>query len=116
MRFGLALVQATGAHPSRQTGPAVLLPVPVVHRRQGRVALVDGQHRSFGEHVQLAVGNDGRDFDDAVGLGVQAGHFQVDPNQVVGDMVSLGYEGKEEKNQFNRIPAVVRRQPAHGAS
>ena len=62
----------------------MLLLVPVVHRRQRRVALVDGQHRPLGENSELAVGHDGRDFDDAVGLGIQTGHFQINPDQVIG--------------------------------
>ena len=41
------------------------------------------QHRAFGEGVEIAVGNDDGDFDDAVGFRHQTGHFHVDPDEVV---------------------------------
>ena len=84
LQFGLALIRRAGADPRDQTGFAVLFLVPVVHRCQHCVILVDGQHRPFSQDVELAVGHDGRDFNDAVGLRVQTGHLQINPDQVVG--------------------------------
>jgi len=43
----------------------------------------DGQFRAFRQDVELAIGHHGGNFQDAIGLRVQPGHFQVDPNQAV---------------------------------
>ena len=55
--------------------------VPRVHAGQHRVALVDDPHRRFGDGVELAVGDDQRDFDDPVAVGLEPGHFEVDPDE-----------------------------------
>ena len=42
-------------------------------------------NREYGplrELVEVLVGNDGRDFDDGIGGRIEAGHLQVDPDQV----------------------------------
>ncbi|MCY1241048.1 hypothetical protein D9M68_790170 [compost metagenome] len=57
--------------------------VPVVHAIEHGIALVDHQHRAFSQDIELGVGNDDRNFDDAVGVRLQAGHFHVQPDQVV---------------------------------
>ncbi|MNT59645.1 hypothetical protein D3C72_1971740 [compost metagenome] len=58
--------------------------VPLVHCGQRFVALVHDQHRRFGDHVQLTVGDHHRDFDDAVGVWFQPGHFHVQPDEMLG--------------------------------
>ncbi len=63
---------------------AVLLAVPVVHRGEHRLALVHGEHRTFGEHRQMFVGYDRGNFDDEVGVRLQAGHLKIDPNKILG--------------------------------
>ena len=44
---------------------------------------MDGEHGAFGEDVEVGVGDYGGDFDNHVGIGIEAGHFQIDPDQVV---------------------------------
>ena len=47
------------------------------------VGLVHHQHRALGDHVELRIGDQHRDLDDAVGVGHEAGHLHVDPDEVV---------------------------------
>ena len=70
-------------HPREQTGRAMLLLVPVVHPREHLLGLMDRNDRTFGNDGQLLVGHDRGDFDDDIGIGLQARHFQVDPDQMV---------------------------------
>ena len=44
----------------------MLIAIPIVHRRQHLFALMDGEYRTFGEHIQVLVGYDRRDLDDQV--------------------------------------------------
>ena len=53
------------------------------HRGQCVVVGVDDDVNAVAEDVQLRVGHQHRDFDEQVGLEVQAGHFAVDPHQFV---------------------------------
>ena len=39
--------------------------------------------RTFGENVQRFVGDDRGDLENRIAIGVQTGHFQVDPDQVL---------------------------------
>ena len=39
------------------------------------------QLRAFCQQVQLAIGDDGGDLQDAIAVGIQPGHFEIDPNQ-----------------------------------
>ena len=57
--------------------------IPLVHRVQYLVGLMDGDDRSLRQYLQPGIGYHGCDFDDLICLRVQAGHFQVDPDQVV---------------------------------
>nr|GEU28358.1 ornithine carbamoyltransferase, chloroplastic [Tanacetum cinerariifolium] len=66
-----------------QARAAVGALVPGVHAVQHFIALVNHQHRAFGQHVQVHVGDDHGHFDDAVGVRLEAGHFHVDPDQNV---------------------------------
>ena len=59
----------------------MLAPVPVVHRVEHGVRLVDGEHRPFGQRVQMLVRDDGGDLDDVIAVGLQSRHLQVDPDQ-----------------------------------
>ena len=43
-----------------------------------------GDDRPFGEHGEVFVGYDRRDLDDEIRIGLQARHFQIDPNEIVG--------------------------------
>jgi len=66
----------------KQTGGTVGRSIPVVHCVQHGVGLVDRDDRAFGDDLQLRIGHDRRDFDDAVPVRVEARHLQVDPNEV----------------------------------
>src|SRR4051794_31352859 len=44
---------------------------------------MDRKHRAFDLDVQLRVGHDDRDLDDAVSVRIKAGHLEVDPDQVL---------------------------------
>jgi len=66
-----------------QTALAVRALVPFVHAVQQRIALVQHQHWTLGTAFQLGSGDDDGDLDDAVDLGVQAGHLAVKPDQVL---------------------------------
>ena len=68
----------------------MLLLVPIVHRGQDLRYLVDGEHRTLGEHVELPVGDDRGDLQDRVAHRIEAGHLEVDPHQVVGRLGHLG--------------------------
>jgi hypothetical protein len=67
----------------------VLTAIPVVHGVQHLVRLVDGEHRAFRQRVQVAVGDDGGDLDDVIRVGLQARHFQIDPDQA--ERISFGH-------------------------
>src|SRR5260370_6350543 len=42
------------------------------------------EHRTFGKHAEVFVGYDRRDLDDEIGLRLESGHFQIDPNEIFG--------------------------------
>ena len=84
LRFGRRRVDLAFTYALGQAALAMGAGVPLVHSGQRFVALVNGDHRAFGQHVQLAVGDDGGHLDDHVALRLQASHFQVDPDQVIG--------------------------------
>jgi hypothetical protein len=42
-----------------------------------------GDHRALRDHIQVAVGDDHGDLDDAVAVGIEAGHFHVQPDEVI---------------------------------
>ena len=48
----------------------------------GMRTMADREDRPFGEHVQLLVRHDRGDFQDGIVVRIQAGHFQIDPDQV----------------------------------
>ena len=77
-------VDIAGEDPGGETGTAVLPAVPIVHCVERRLALANGQHRAFRKHIEVFVGYDRGDLDDEIGLGLQPGHFKIDPNQIFG--------------------------------
>ncbi|AAW75461.1 predicted GTPases [Xanthomonas oryzae pv. oryzae KACC 10331] len=83
LRFGLRMGDLAVEHALPKTRTAVLIAVPLVHRFQGFQRMRDGQFRPLGKHVQLRIGHDGGDLDNRIAIGIQAGHFQIDPDQSV---------------------------------
>ena len=49
-----------------KAGLRVMLGVPVVHRVEERLRAFDGDFRAFGDDVELGIGDECGDFDDAV--------------------------------------------------
>src|SRR5690242_9073023 len=66
-----------------QAGAAVLVAVPAVHGFEPVQLVADRKHRPFGQNVEILVGDDGGDLQDGIGIRVEAGHLQIDPDQVV---------------------------------
>ncbi len=62
----------------------MLIAIPIVHGAEYGLALVYRENRAFGEHVEVFVGYDRRNLDDEIGLRFEAGHFQIDPNEILG--------------------------------
>tara|TARA_R100000005_G_scaffold79178_1_gene46318 strand:+ start:5661 stop:6173 length:513 start_codon:yes stop_codon:yes gene_type:complete len=81
-RFRRGGVDATVANAFHEAGARVVGGVPLVHLRQHRIGLMHGDHRPFGKGVQFTVGDNRRHLNDHVPLRVQAGHFQIYPDQV----------------------------------
>ena len=48
------------------------------------IGLVDREVRPLGDDIQVAVRDDRRNLDDVVRVGLQARHFQIDPDEVIG--------------------------------
>jgi hypothetical protein len=65
-----------------QARAAVRALVPGIHFVQGFIRLVNGKHRTFGQHVQVHIGDDHGHFDNPVGVRLQAGHFHINPHQI----------------------------------
>ena len=78
--------------------------IPLVHASQHRLALVHRQHGAFGDDIEVGVGDDGGDFDNAISVRVQAGHFQVDPDQAIGithySLLASGFSDQVFQNRF----------------
>ena len=55
----------------------------VDHSVQRLVGGVDDDVEAFAEDIELGVGHQHRDFDEQVGLQVEAGHLTVDPHEFV---------------------------------
>ncbi len=73
-----------GLDPLNQTGTGMVHRIPLVHGTKYGIVLVDGDDRPLGQAGQLAVSDDGGDFDDRIALRVQPGHFHVHPDEIVG--------------------------------
>ena len=43
----------------------------------------DREHRAFGQFDELGVGDDGGDFQNGVGIRVETGHLEIEPDQSV---------------------------------
>ena len=83
LHLGIDGAERAAPHAIGQARLAVGPPVPIVHEREHRLGLVDGDDRPLGNHVQLAIGDDRRNLDDVVEIRVQARHLEVDPDEIV---------------------------------
>src|SRR5258708_26876672 len=62
----------------------MLIAIPIVHRLEHGRALMHREDRAFSQHSEVFVGYDRRDLDDEIGLRLETGHFQMDPNEIFG--------------------------------
>jgi ribosome biogenesis GTPase len=62
----------------------MLIAIPVIHCIEHRLALMHREYRAFCKHVQVFVGYDRRNLYDEIGLRLEAGHFEIDPNEIFG--------------------------------
>ena len=83
-RFGCGGADGALTAALQQSAFAVMLTVPVVKGVEEFGRLLNGDDRPFGEDVELGVGDEGSDFEDVVALAVEAGHFEVNPDEVIG--------------------------------
>ena len=64
-----------------KAGLGVVFRVPVVHRVEERLRSLDGDFWAFGDDVELGIGDECGDFDDAVLASVESGHLAVYPDE-----------------------------------
>ena len=83
-RFRLRLRAGAGQHPFGEPRAAVLLGVPLVHRREDAGGLANRDLRPVRQHPERRIGDDGGDLDDLLGIGIETGHLQIDPDEVGG--------------------------------
>ncbi len=57
--------------------------IPLVHTVKQCITLMHHQHRAFGALLQPGAGHYHGDFNDALGLGVEPGHFAIQPDQIL---------------------------------
>ena len=81
--FGFSGVDVAVFDSLREAGLTVLAGAPFVHGVEHVVWLVNGDGGAFGDGVELRVGDEGGDFDNYVVIGIEACHFQVNPNKIV---------------------------------
>ena len=60
----------------------MLSAIPIIHGGENCLALMHCEHRPLGKHLEVFVGYDRRNFDDEIGFRFEAGHFQIDPNEI----------------------------------
>ena len=80
--FHVGFGQLRFAHALGQPRAAVGGSVPCVHAVEQFVALVDDINFGLRQDVQIGVGDNHGDFDDAFALGVKPGHFHIEPAEV----------------------------------
>ena len=57
--------------------------IPLIHPCENRIWLMNCENGPFCQDVELAVSDNGGDFDNIVVIGVETGHLQVNPDQVM---------------------------------
>ena len=87
-RFERALFRARHrvvavAHALDEAGSAMRALVPFVHGVQHSGRLVNRDHGPFGDDVEIHVGDDGGHLDDHVGVGLEARHLEIYPDEIV---------------------------------
>lgn len=82
---------AGGANATGEARFAVVFGVPFVHGVEDSIGLVDDDIGPFGELIEFAVGYEDGDFEDMAGVGIEAGHFHVDPDEWGERLVGRGH-------------------------
>ena len=81
--FHFGFGQPRFAYALRQPRATVGGGVPFVHAVEQFVALVDDINFGLRQDVQIGVGDNHGDFDNAFAFGVKPGHFHIEPAEVV---------------------------------
>src|SRR6185312_6903476 len=89
-RFHVVFRQRRRLHLVDEARLAVRRRVPRVHAREDRVALMDDPRGTFGHGLEVDVGDDHRDLEDAVGIGLEPCHLEVDPDEACGVLGHVG--------------------------
>ena len=84
LRFHLRVSQGRGFHTVDQAAFAVRALVPVVHAVEHAGRLIHHQRGRFGDDLELRGGYHDGDLENPVDFRVEAAHFHVDPDEVVG--------------------------------
>ncbi len=61
----------------------MLFGIPFIHTRQNSVRLMNRNDWAFCQNIQVAVSDNCGNFDNIVVIGIETGHFQVNPDQVM---------------------------------
>ena len=77
---GFGLVDLARFHALDEPRATVVSLVPFVHGVECCVALLDREHGAFGDKVEVFVGDDRRNLDDAIARGQQPCHLEVNPD------------------------------------
>ena len=75
----------------------MLVTIPVVHGFEALQRLRDRKLGTLRQNVQLRIGDQRGDFKNRIGVRIEAGHLQVNPNQVI----AIGNHGQ------NTVPALL---------
>jgi hypothetical protein len=94
--FGLLDADPAGSYSLDQPGLPVLARIPFVHTDEDAVGLANGDDRTGSDFLQVSVRHDGRNLDNPVRRRIQAGHLEVDPDQVG---CGIGYCGCRRAHQ-----------------
>lgn len=81
--LGLGVLDEDGrsANLIRQPTFPMVFRTPFVHGEQNRVRLMDDEIGTFSDHLEVAIGDEGCNFQDPAPVGVEAGHFEIDPHE-----------------------------------
>ena len=73
-----------------ESGLGVMFCVPIVHRIKHGLRAFDGDFRTFGDDVEVGIGDERGNFDDVIDARVESGHFAIDPDEWLVNAASHG--------------------------
>ena len=78
--------------------------IPLIHAIESGVGLMQRDHGSLGQCVELGIGDDGRDLYHYILVRIQAGHLHIDPNEVAVVLHRLFALDSKKDGQCNKLP------------